>query len=116
YERPKKLYKNEWIGLKPDMIERRLIGGNNNAMYGFIGTPYFPTIKQGDILLIEDTMKHPAVIEKNIAMLKVHGILDRVSGIILGKHEQYDDAGTGKQPVDLLLEQLDGRNIPILAN
>lgn len=116
YERPKKLYKNEWIGLKPDIVEGRLIGGNNNAMYGFIGTPYFPNIKQGDILLIEDTMKHPSVIEKNIAMLKLHGILERVSGIILGKHEQYDDAGTGKQPLDLLVEQLDGRKIPILAN
>lgn len=104
FERKKKLYPNDWIRLNPDIIEGRLIGGNNNAMYGFIGTPYFPKIKHGDILLIEDTIKHPSVIEKNIAMLKLHGILDLVGGIILGKHEQYDDAGTGKQPLDFLLE------------
>jgi len=116
FERPKKLYKNEWISLNDDIIEGRLIGGNNNTMYGFIGTPYFPQIKQNDILLIEDTMKHPSIIEKNLAMLKVHGTLDKVSGIILGKHEQYDDAGTGKQHLDLLLEQLDNRKIPILAD
>lgn len=116
YERPKTLYQNEWISLNAGIVEGRLIGGNNNAMYGFIGTPYFPTIQQGDILLIEDTMKHPSVIEKNMAMLKLHGIFDRVGGIILGKHEQYDEAGTGKQPFNLLVEQLDGRNIPILAN
>lgn len=116
YERPKKLYANEWFGVNSASVEGRLIGGNNNAMYGFIGTPYFPEIQQGDILLIEDTMKDASTVEKNMAMLKLHGIFDKVSGIILGKHEQYDDAGTGRQPLDLLLEQLDGRNIPILAN
>jgi muramoyltetrapeptide carboxypeptidase len=48
-------------------------------------------------------------------MLKVQGLFDKVAGIILGKHEQYDDLGTGKRPLDLLLEQLDGLDIPILA-
>ncbi|MCJ0930478.1 hypothetical protein MST22_04860 [Virgibacillus halodenitrificans] len=33
----------------------------------------------------------------------------------LGKHEQFDDLGTGKQPLDLLKIQLDGLEIPILA-
>jgi len=48
-------------------------------------------------------------------MLKVQGFFDKVAGIILGKHECYDDLGTGKQPLDLLIEQLDGTDIPILA-
>ncbi|WP_427138706.1 S66 family peptidase [Psychrobacillus psychrodurans] len=111
----KTLYRNEWITGQSGIAEGRLIGGNVNAMYGFIGSPYFPTIEYGDILLIEDCMKNAAVVEKNFAMLKLHGVFDKVAGIILGKHEQYDDLGTGKQPLDLLKEQLDTIDIPILA-
>ena len=48
-------------------------------------------------------------------MLKLHGVFNKVSGIILGKHECYDDLGTGRQPYDILREQLDGIEIPILA-
>ena len=73
FDRPKTLYKNEWIGVHEGIIEGRLIGGNNNTMYGFIGTPYFPEIKQGDILLIEDSLKDASIVEKNFAMLKLHG-------------------------------------------
>lgn len=116
FERPKALYTNEWLSHGEGVVTGRLIGGNNNAIYGTIGTPYFPAIEHGDILLIEDTMKHPSVVEKNMAMLKLHGVFDRVHAILLGKHEQYDDAGTNKQPLDILLEQLDGKRIPILAN
>ena len=111
----KTLYPNEWKTVIPGNVEGRLIGGNVNAMYGFIGTPYFPEIKPGDILLIEDCMKNASIVEKNFAMLKLHGVFDRVGGIILGKHEQYEDLGTGKKPYDLLLEQLDGHQIPVLA-
>ncbi|BAK17093.1 uncharacterized protein, homologs of microcin C7 resistance protein MccF [Solibacillus silvestris StLB046] len=116
FEKPKTLYSNKWISIHEGVVEGRLIGGNNNTMYGFIGTPYFPVIKNGDILLIEDSLKSASTVEKNLAMLKLHGIFDKVGGIILGKHELFDDEGTGKQPLDLLLEQLDGKIIPILAD
>jgi len=111
----KTLFNNKWVTGHSGVAEGRLIGGNVNSMYGFIGSSYFPTIKQGDILLIEDCMKNASIVEKNFAMLKVQGFFDKVAGIILGKHEQYDDLGTGKQPLDLLIEQLDGMDIPILA-
>ena len=116
YERPKMLYPNEWKSVNGAIVRGRLIGGNNNAMYGFIGTEYYPEIKDGDIFLIEDTSKEAATVEKNFAMLKLHGVFDKVSAILLGKHELYDDLGTGKSSLDLLLEQLDGREIPILAD
>lgn len=111
----KALYDNEWIAVNEGVAEGRLIGGNVNAMYGFIGSEYFPEVKKGDILLIEDCSKNAAVVEKNFAMLKLNGIFEKVTGIILGKHELYDDLGTNKKPLDLLVEQLDGRKIPILA-
>ncbi len=111
----KTLYQNEWITVQEGSAEGTLIGGNLNAMYGSIGTSYFPEIEYGDILLIEDSMKNASIVEKNFAMLKLHGIFDKVGGIILGKHERYDDLGTGKQPADILMEQVDINDIPILA-
>lgn len=111
----KKLKKNEWLTIQEGVVEGRLIGGNVNAMYGFIGAPYFPEILEGDILLVEDCLKNAAIVEKNFAMLKLHGVFNKVRGIILGKHECYDDLGTGRQPYDILLEQLDGIEIPLLA-
>ncbi len=106
---------NSWITVQAGIAEGRLIGGNINTMYGFIGTPFFPQVKEGDILLLEDTSKTIAVVEKNFTMLKLHGIFDKVAAIILGKHEQYDDLGTGRKPYDVLLEILDGNDIPIIA-
>lgn len=111
----KTLYQNEWITVQEGSAEGKLIGGNLNAMYGSIGTSYFPEIEYGDILLIEDSMKNASIVEKNFAMLKLHGIFDKVGGIILGKHERYDDLGTGKQPADILMEQVAVNDIPILA-
>ncbi|MFJ8063684.1 S66 peptidase family protein [Psychrobacillus sp. NPDC096426] len=112
----KTLYHNEWITGKSGVAEGRLIGGNVNAMYGFIGSPYFPPIEPGDILFMEDCNKDASVVEKNFAMLKLQGVFEKVAGIILGKHEQYNDLGTGKRPLDILIEQLDGLDIPILAD
>ena len=43
------------------------------------------------------------------------GVFDRVGGIILGKHELFDDCGTGKRPHEILLEVLGDHDIPILA-
>lgn len=112
----KNLKVNKWLTIQEGIAEGRLIGGNANAMYGFIGTPYFPEMYEGDILLVEDCMKNAAIVEKNFAMLKLHGVFNKVHGIILGKHECYDDLGTRRQPSDILLEQLDGIEIPILAD
>lgn len=111
----KTLYKNEWITVIDGFAEGRLIGGNLNAMYGILSSSYMPEIQKGDILLIEDCAKNTAIVEKNFAMLKVSGILDKVGGIMLGKHECFDDLGTGRKPYEVLLEILDDVNIPVLA-
>lgn len=74
-----------------------------------------PEIKEGDILFIEDSLKDIATIERSFSLLKVSGVLDRVSGIILGKHELFKDGNTGRKPYDVLLEVLNGRQIPFLA-
>ena len=113
--RSKAEYPNSWVTVNPGVCTGRLIGGNLNTMQGFFGTEYFPKIKEGDILLIEDSLKDAATIERSFSLLKLAGILDKVGGIILGKHEQFDDNGTGRKPYEILSEVLNGCIVPFLA-
>ena len=113
--RGKEERENEWLCINPGKCRGRLIGGNLNTMQGFFGTEYMPEIKEGDILLIEDSLKDAATIERSFSLLKLAGVFDKVSGIILGKHELFDDNGTGRKPYEILLEVLGDKKIPFLA-
>lgn len=114
-DRGKEERENEWLCVNPGKCKGRLIGGNLNTMQGFFGTKYMPEIKEGDILLIEDSLKDAATIERSFSLLKLAGVFDKVGGIILGKHELFDDNGTGRKPYEILLEVLGDAKIPLLA-
>lgn len=114
--RGKAQYKNEWICARPGVCQGRLIGGNLNTMEGFFGTEYMPQIKEGDILFIEDSLKDTCTIERTFSLLKLAGVFDKVAGIILGKHEKFDDNGTGRRPYEILLEVLGNSSIPVLVD
>lgn len=114
-DRPKAQYANDWICVRPGVCRGRLIGGNLNTMEGFWGTEYMPQIQDGDILLLEDSLKDACTIERTFSLLKLSGTLDRAGGILLGKHEKFDDNGTGRAPYEILLEVLGDVQIPILA-
>lgn len=113
--RAKTMQPNAWRCVQPGVARGRLIGGNNNTLYGIMASPYMPEIRVGDILLIEDSLKDAATVEKNLTMLKLAGVFDKVGAILLGKHEGFKDQGTGRTPVDILLEVLDGNPVPLLA-
>lgn len=107
---------NQWLTIQSGSATGRLIGGNLNTINAVMGSPYMPEIREGDILYLEDTEKWAAHAERYLSMLNICGVFDRVGGIILGKHRQYDDQGTGRTQADILLEILDGRKVPILAD
>ncbi|KHA59422.1 peptidase S66 [Vibrio variabilis] len=111
----KPVQNNEWQFLGEGRVSGRIIGGNLNTMSGIWGSPYMPEIKQGDILLLEDCLKGAPDVERSFSHLKACGVFDKVSAIILGKHELFDDKGTGRQPLDILLEVLNGQAMPIVA-
>lgn len=93
----------------------RLIGGNLNTLDGIWGTSYMPEIQKGDILLIEDCMKSAAEVERSFAHLKLSGVFERIGGLILGKHEQFDHQGTGRRPYEILQEVMGQVDFPVLA-
>lgn len=115
-DREKEKRKNQWITVYEDIARGRLIGGNLNTMMGIWGSSYMPEIKEGDILFIEDSLKDAATVERSFSLLKLNGVFDKVSGIILGKHELFDDMKTGRKPYEILLEVLGERQLPFIAD
>jgi len=106
---------NQWITVNKGEAEGRVIGGNLNAISSIWGSEYMPEIRQGDILFIEDTSKTASYLERLYSLLRANRVFDKVSGIILGKHERFDDQGTGKRPCDILQEVAGRTDIPFLA-
>lgn len=112
--RPKVLYKNTCRFMGEGCVEGRVIGGNLNTLSGIWGSEWMPEIRSGDILFIEDSLKDIATVERSFSMLKLSGVFDKISAILLGKHELFDDAGSGRQPYNVLHEVLAGQPIPIV--
>ncbi len=111
----KKQTLNEWVTIYEGIVRGRLIGGNLNTMMGIWGSEYMPVINVGDILFIEDSLKDAATIERSFSLLKLNGVFDKISGIILGKHEGFNDQGTSRTPAEILKEVLGETKIPFLA-
>lgn len=65
---------------------------------------------------IEDSLKDIATIERSFSFLKINGVFDKISGIILGKHELFNDLKTGRIPYEVLLEVLGDKMLPFLAD
>ncbi|PJG57559.1 S66 family peptidase [Aeromonas cavernicola] len=106
---------NRLISVGTGRVVGRLIGGNLNTMAGIWGSPYMPAIERGDILLLEDSLKSAETLERSFAHLKLCGVFEQIGGLILGKHELFNDQGSGKRPLDILLEVVGEPIFPILA-
>lgn len=90
-----------------------LRGGNLAVLYGLRGTPYdIPA--ENTILFIEDISERPHAIERMIYNLKLGGILEKLSGIIIGQFTEYEeDKSLGKELYKALADILKPYNIPV---
>lgn len=113
---PKTLNSNKLRTLNSGKVRGRLITGNLGTMMGVYGSPYMPEIRAGDILLIEDALKHAITVERHFAFLKANGIFDKIGGLVLGKHEQFRDQGTGRKPWEIMMEVIGKPRMPILVD
>ncbi|MBU3156987.1 S66 family peptidase [Clostridium estertheticum] len=115
-DRSKEKRENSWITIYGGNVRGRVMGGNLNTIQGIWGSKYMPEIKNGDILFIEDSLKDAATIERSFSFLKLNGVFDKISGIILGKHELFDDMKTGRKPYEILVEVLGDKKLPFVAD
>lgn len=106
---------NKLITVRGGRAEGRVIGGNLNTMTGIWGSPFMPEIRRGDLLLIEDCLEDAADVERSFSLLKLNGVFDRIGGLLLGKHERFNDCGSGRAPWQILREVMGNVNFPVLA-
>ncbi|ATZ16488.1 muramoyltetrapeptide carboxypeptidase [Entomoplasma freundtii] len=89
-------------------------GGNLSTLMGIWGSEYAPVFTNQDILFIEDAEKTISEVERYFSFLKINGIFDKVRAVILGTHHQFQDFHTERQPIDVLIEVLNGQPLPII--
>ena len=94
-----------------------LWGGNLAVLTSLLGTPFFPLVK-GGVLVLEDIAEHPYRIERMLTQLLHAGVLAQQKAIVLGQFTHYqlapNDKGFRLQTVvDWLRSQL---KVPLLMN
>lgn len=67
-----------------------LRGGNFAVAYGLRGTPY-DIPPEGTVLFLEDVGERPHAIERMLYNLKLGGVLERLSGLIIGQFTEYEE-------------------------
>lgn len=107
---------SEWKTIVPGIAKGRLIGGNTDNFSLLYGNPYCPVIQEGDILFLENINEEVDFFERAVASLYIHGIFDKISGLILGKPKGYNDLHSNKSELDILFEIIGNPKFPILAD
>jgi muramoyltetrapeptide carboxypeptidase len=102
--------------LRGGVAEGPLVGGTLSLLVSVLGTPYLPCLA-GAILFIEDVHESPARIERYLAHLQMTGILDGVSGVLVGSlsFEATDEERGHYLPFPQVLEDmLAPLNVPVV--
>ena len=108
-------HENRLVTVRGGVAEGRLLGGNLDTLPGFFGTPYMPEIREGDILLLEDSRKTAECEERSFSLLENAGVFRKIGGLILGKHADFRDGGSGLPPWEAPLEIIGKYRFPVLA-
>jgi len=110
----------EWECWRGGVATGRLVGGVLRRLVGLAGTKYFPPVSEfdGAILFWEEIGETLYDITINLTKLKHLGILERISGMIIGKLtwvNQYFDEVKHPTPREAVLDVLADYRFPILA-
>lgn len=94
-----------------------LWGGNLAVLTSLMGTPYFPQVK-GGVLVLEDIAEHPYRVERMLTQLLHAGVLAGQKAIVLGQFTHYklapNDKGYKLQTaVDWIRDKV---KVPVLLN
>lgn len=105
---------DDLIPLRKGTATGPLLGGNLSVLTRLIGTPYAPDWN-GSLLVIEDVGEAPYRIDRMLAHLQHAGILDALSGVILGTfHPDEPPADRPTLSLDTVIaDYFEGRPYPV---
>lgn len=111
---------SEYSDILPHPLNRagkcqgKIIGGNLAVMCGMRGT-HFDLDPEEKILFIEDIGEKPYQIDRYIWNLKIGGILEQISGLIVGQFNEYDEDEDMKTTVyELIADAVAEYNYPTI--
>ena len=102
--------------------EGLLIGGNLSVLYGLQGTPYSLPLSEGrgvasPILLIEDIAERHYHIDRMMNNLRMSGVLEHLSGLIVGQFSDCeDDPRMGGSVYETIKEAVVDYDYPLIFN
>ena len=106
--------RNDWHIIKEGNAEGKLIGGNLSTILLTLGTKFLPeNTFDNSILFLEDCETNINEFCSYIECLKLHGVLDKVKGIIFGK---FDTNNMNEAIDNFVLNYFEEYNIPIVTN
>lgn len=109
---------NKGSGLENAIVEAPIIVANLNTLYGLAGTPYFPEF-DGEILLLEQMTVDFGLEERIWTSLKLMGVFERISGLIIGKPEVLNKQGAPFSYDELIMEcigdMVHHHNYPVIS-
>lgn len=97
--------------LVPGIAEGPLVGGNLSVLTRLLGTPYFPAV-DGALLLLEDVGERPYRLDRMWTHLRLAGIFEKISGIVLGDFTGCEEPNAGYGSVDVLRSLAEETGLP----
>lgn len=100
----------------PGSAKGILRGGNMAVFYGLRGTPYdIPA--EDTVLFIEDVNERPHAVERMMYNLKLGGVLEKLSGLIIGQFTEYEEnRSLGKDLYGALHDLVKEYDYPVCFN
>ena len=95
--------------------EAPIIAANLNTLCSLAGSEYFPVFN-GEILLLEEMQASFDEEERNLTQLKLMGVFDAISGLVVGKPEFLDARGAPFSYEELILEVTGKRDYPVITS
>lgn len=94
----------------------KLIGGNLSVIYGLRATP-FDLPYEGNILFVEDIAEKPYHIDRMLQNLRLGGVLQKISGLVVGQFSDCDEDPMMLRSIEEIIGgALNGIDIPVMFN
>ncbi len=93
-----------------------LMGGNLAMLAALVGTQYLPSLENA-ILVIEDIGDEPYQIDRNLTQLRLSGLLDKLSGLVLGRFTDCEPSSKNSLTLEQIILDVTGHlNLPTLTH
>lgn len=102
------------VTIRGGSAEGELCGGNLSLLASLIGTPWQPELR-GRLLFVEEVAESFYRIDRMFTQLRLAGVLEGVSGIVLGQFTECCGDEPGRTIEDLFAELLEPPRVPVAS-